>query len=182
MSDKGAPKNGAADEGRSSSSEKDAAAKAEFFQPPAEWKKKIRKGVGLDPKSANQKAKAVLESLHRHYVTYALGMFDDIEETLKKAQKKPVREQRQALSEIHVSIAEIKSEAGSLGFCLATKIGEKLCNYIDGLEELTPLRCETICLQTHSLRIALQQKIADGNDQAKTLLASIDAMIAKTSA
>ena len=166
---------------RSTQSSKEGASTVEFIAPPDEWKSRMAEGRGVDKETAEARAKNALATLHTVYVDHVNQLLAGIETLLSTAASQSESAQKKTLSDIHKNVAEIKSEAGSLGLSLAAQISSDLCRYIESGNCLNALRLESIAVQTSAIRVVINQNLDEKSDQARALLAGIDQIIAKAS-
>lgn len=152
-----------------------------YIAPPVDWKKKVVKGKGWDIKVIQQRADEATEGLLADYLVHARSELDAIENAMAVAQSASKEERDEALRVVRKVAHEMRSEAGTLGYPLITRIGASLCDYIDGAGDLDAVQLKAIAIHADAMRVVITDNMAgDGGDEAKQLLAGIENLVSKT--
>lgn len=153
----------------------------EFVAPPTEWKRKVAKGKGLQMSVIEERAAAAVMALLDGYMRHARRELDVIDQAIGIAGANTAEECEEAVRLVDRIAHEMKSEAGSLGYPLITRIGSSLCDYIEAVPALDPSRLRTIAVLANAMKVVFAQDIkGEGGDSGKALLAGIEDLVAKT--
>lgn len=155
--------------------------RSRYLQPPEAWKKKVSEGQGRQLQDIEIRVTKAIDVLATDYLTHARSELDVIERAIDTAKMGERAQQTEAIGLVRKAAFEMRNEGATLGYPLITRIGTSLCDFIDGVRDLSSVQIEAISIHLIALRFVIINDIAgEGDDSMKLLLAGIDELVAKT--
>lgn len=159
-----------------------AQARARAVVRPNTLAKKAGPGKGID---AGKLALAdqVIVNMSDHYMDHAADELERLEalvDTMENAADDAAR--ADAAKAIYAIVHEMRGEAGTFGYDLASRVGTAFCRYIDALERIDAAAPVVARHHSDSLRAIIAGRIkGDGGKVGKALIHDLGALIKRFS-
>ncbi len=155
--------------------------KPQVITPPNTLKSKVKIGGpgAVDPEVL-ERAESVIANLADNYLEWVQEDFEKITEAFEEL-KKQGDDSAEVLERIFQVAHDMKGQGGSFGYHLITIVGDKLCRFIEGMEDdLGITDVEVIGLHIDAMRVIIAQRIeGDGGPVGEKLLKGLDMVTAK---
>ncbi len=150
-----------------------------------ESRNNLKSKVKVDgPKAVDQKvlarAEAVITDLASEYLEWVEGDLSKIQKAHANLMAAPTG--KEPLEIIYQISHGIKGQGGSFGYQLMTVLGDKLCLYIEKLEDVGTQEVDIIRLHIDTMRLVIRKRIeGDGGKIGAELLNGLGSIIAQSS-
>ena len=151
-----------------------------MVEPPDFLKSKMVKGRGVDLRTVEERAEAMVKALKGEYLERVKKELGMMEQSIEAARQGSEKSRAKSLSTVSHLSHEVKGQAGTFGFDLITVIGTSLCDYIAEIETPVPEDVEVIEIHVDAMRLVVSDNIqGDGSETGRHLLGGIRAVVAK---
>ena len=144
----------------------------------------LKSKVKVDgPKAVDQmvlaRAEAVITDLAGEYLEWVEGDLAKIQKACDSLVAAPTS--KEPLELIYQISHGIKGQGGSFGYQLMTVLGDKLCLYIEKLEDVGAREADVIRLHIDGMRLVISKRIeGDGGEIGAELLKGLSSVTAKS--
>ena len=152
-----------------------------FIEPPDFLKKKVVKDAGPDVEEVVARADQALHGMRDVYLLLAQEEIQVMEAAIARARACDGEERDAALREVFDVAHEMRGQAGSFGYDLATVISTSLCDYIEDVAQVDARRLDAIAIHADALKAVIGGRIeGDGGKDGRRLLGGMKVMVEKT--
>ncbi len=143
----------------------------EFVEAKNDLRKKVRERRGSNGDDPVTRAEAALKILSSHFEGWVGEEVKFIEAAFAAWKKKDFAEGEPRDAFFRV-VHDLKGQATTLGFPLATRVASSLCALLDGLPGKEHLPLDLIEAHVQAIRAIYREKVRDENDRVGSALAT----------
>ena len=169
-------------------------AKPKFVTPPTTLQAKVKVGgPGAVDAAALARAEQVIAGMAGDYLEWAEDDLVDLEEVLEKLRAAEQNDRGALIERVFRISHDIKGQGGSFGYDMMTRIGGRLCDFVENLEkagakeigakEIGAKEIQVIQLHFDAMKLVIVNRMAgDGGEGAQKLFDDLKKVTDKVTA
>ena len=143
----------------------------------------VADGEGRTQGTTDARPRSAVAELEADYLWDAEVSLAKLERLIAQGSAGQAAELAERMRDAQGLVHEIRDQAGTFGYDLATVIGTSLSDYIDALDEAHAAQLQVIEIHVDALKTVILGRISgQGGDRSKALIAGIETMVAKLAA